>query len=74
MFTQHYEDQKWHSKKFKEAKWGGNCGFVDISWFYKNLVICSDQVNFGEDSGSIKSSSKIMYVRNWKLVRNRDIV
>ena len=41
---------------------------------HRNVVICSDQANVGEDSGSMKSSSKIKYERNWKSVKSRDIV
>lgn len=67
-------ETKGHAQRLKQAKGCGDGRFGDVLWLYRNLVVCTNEVNVGEDGGTLECSSEVMEVGHRVPVRNGGIV
>ena len=65
---------EWCSEKFVWTERGDNSRLVYILACHWNLVVSWNQVNFGKDLAACELSRKILYVGDWVLVGDGDII
>jgi hypothetical protein len=59
-----------HDRKIEKAKRSGDGGFLDMTGMDKNLVVCSNQIDLGEEKATRQLMTVVMGVTDWITVWN----
>ena len=63
-------EAKRHPQKFEQLKWCGDGSLRDVFFFYRDLVVCSDEVDVCEDIGSLEGCCEVLQMWDRIAVRH----